>query len=272
MLNKYIKYLFIISFGLLQMHSIAQEKLLSGLVVVDFRDDFPQEVLITNLRTQVFSKSGMAGSFRVNAQIGDTLLFQGDYLVDRKFVVRESTFDLKPLVIHMNYEVITLSDVVARPPLTGDLLKDINSVKIRDDVEKVYANLGIDIRTLDMDPKEQQEAIIPLGIIPIPTSLNIEALYKSFTGYYRRMDNLNQFEKLDKRITDVMEYLGTPYFESVLGIPEEDIRGFLLYTHDHSDNLYEFYYGQSDYLSLAELFKEKAPAFKRRLEIRDAKK
>lgn len=272
MSNKYIKYLFIISFSLVQMHSFAQEKLLSGVIVVDFRDDYPQEILVTNLRTQIYSASGLGGSFRVNAQLGDTLLFQGDYLIDREFVIRESTFNLSSLVVHMNYEVITLPDIVARPPLTGDLVKDIKSVKIRDDVEKVYANLGIDIRTLDIEPKERQETILPrMGGIPIPTSVNIESLYKTFTGYYRRMDNLNEFERLDKRLREVMEYLGPTYFETALGIPEEDIRGFLLYTYDHSDGRYEFYYLKSDYLSLVELFRETAPTFRQRLEIRDAK-
>lgn len=271
MLNKYIKYFFIIAFCTLQVQILAQEKMLSGVIVVDFRDDYPEGILITNKSTKMYSTSGLAGSFRIDAKVGDTLLFQGSYLIDREFVVRKSTFNLKPFVIHMNYEVITLSDVIVRPPLTGDLSKDINTVKIRDDVEKVYANLGIDIRTLDMVPQERQETILPrLGGIPIPTSLNVEALYKSLTGYYRRMENLNQFEKLDKRIVDVKQYLGSDFFVNTLQIPEADIRGFLLYSYDHSDGRYESYYLQSDFLSLAALFRETSINFKRRLQIRDA--
>lgn len=271
MLNNFIKYLVITSFCLLSSQVLAQEKYLNGMIVVDFNDDYPQGVVITNKRTKVYSVSDITGSFKVHAQVGDTLLFQAPFLVDRKFVVRESTFDLKPFVIHMNYEVITLQDVIARPPLTGDLRKDMKSVKVHDDVERIYANLGIDIRTLDMKPKERKEDVLgKLGPIPIPTSLNVEALYKSITGYYRKMENLNQFEKLDKRLVDVQEYLGNKYFVEVLEIPEADIRGFLLYTYDHSNGEYESYYLQEDYLSFARLFKEKAPIFKRRLEIRDA--
>lgn len=271
MLNKFIKYLVITSFCLINAQVLAQEKPLNGMIVVDFKDDYPQGVVITNKSTKVYSVSDITGSFKVHAQVGDTLLFQAPFLIDRNFEVRESTFDLKPLVIHMNYEVITLQDVIARPPLTGDLKKDMKSVRLRDDVEKIYANLGIDIRTLDMKPKERREEVLgKLGPIPIPTSLNVEALYKSITGYYRKMENLNQFEKLEKRLVDVQEYLGKQYFVDVLGIPETDIRGFLLYTYDHSNGEYESYYLQEDYLSFARLFKEKAPIFKRRLEIRDA--
>lgn len=271
MLYKFIKHLFLASFCLLNAQTIAQEKSLNGIIVVDFMDDHPQGVVITNKTNKVYSISDITGSFKVRAEVGDTLMFQAPFLVDRQFVVRESSFELKPLVIHMNYEVITLQDVIVRPPLTGDLKKDMKSVKVHDDVERIYANLGIDIRTLDMKPKERKEDVIPkLGPIPIPTSLNVEALYKTITGYYRKMENLNQFERLDKRLVDVQKYLGNKYFVEVLGIPEADIRGFLLYTYDHSDGRYESFYLQQDYLSFEQLFKEKAPIFKRRLEIRDA--
>ena len=273
MINKFVKYIFFVGFILLNTLGLAQEKMLDGMIVVDFRNDYPEGVVITNQNTKVYSMSDIAGTFRLKASVGDTLLFQGSFLVDRKFVVRKSSFDLKPLVIHMNYEIITLKDVIARAPLTGDLRKDIKSVKVRDDIEKLYANLGIDIRTLDMKPQEKKQDVIPkLGPIPIPTSLNVEALYKSLTGYYRKMENLNQFERLEQRLNDVREYLGVDFFEETLGIPESDIRGFLLYTYDHSNGEYESYYLQQDYLSLGKLFRDKAPIFKKRLDVRDRDK
>lgn len=273
MLNKFIKYLSVLSFYLIPSLLFAQEKPLEGMIVVDFRDDHPQGVIITNQSTKVYSVSDITGSFKLNASVGDTLLFRAPFLIDRKFVVRKSSFAQDPLIVHMNYEVITLADIVVKPPLTGDLKKDMKSVKVREDVEKVYANLGIDIRTLDMQPKEKREQIVPINsIIPIPTSLNIEALYKSITGYYRRMENLDQFERLERRMNNVKNYLSVKFFENTLEIPENEIRGFLLYAYDHSEGLYESFYLQQDYLSLEKLLIEKAPIYKRRLEVRDQAK
>ena len=255
----------IILFLLAPFVLLGQQKTLKGMIVVDFKSDTPEGVWIINTTSGVYSVSDLTGSFQIKAAVGDTLHLQGSFLQDRKFYVRSSSFNHDPLVIHMNYEVVMLEDLVVKAPLTGDLRKDIASVKIRDDVEKIYANLGIDIRTLDMDPKEKREAVLPAI-----TSLNVDALYKVVTGYYRRMENLNQFERLEKRLIDVREYLGVKYFDQVIGIPENEIRGFLLYAYDHSDMMYETYYLQQDYLSLDHLFRSLAPEFRKRLEIRDA--
>ena len=103
MLNNFIKYLVITSFCLLSSQVLAQEKYLNGMIVVDFNDDYPQGVVITNKRTKVYSISDITGSFKVHAQVGDTLLFQAPFLVDRKFVVRASTFDLYSQEIYLEY-------------------------------------------------------------------------------------------------------------------------------------------------------------------------
>lgn len=250
----------------------AQEGALRGLIVVDFRDMDAEGVLITNRTTKISAISDMTGSFSIQVSVGDTLFLQGAFLEDRKFVVRKNSFTYNPLVIHMNQEVIALKDLIVKAPLTGDLQKDIKSVKIRDDVEKLYKNLGIDIRTLDMKPKEKKADVLPkIAGIPIPTSLNIEALYKSISGYYRRMENLNQFERLEQRLNDVKAYLGVTYFEEIIGIPENEIHGFLLYVYDHSGRKYESYYLQEDYLSMDHLLRSKAELYRKRLKKRDEK-
>ncbi|MDO5656234.1 MAG: hypothetical protein Q4G27_08855 [Flavobacteriaceae bacterium] len=249
---------------------IAQEKNINGLIIVDFKSENSEGVWIVNKQTGNYAITDLTGSFRISASVGDTLHLQGSFLQDRKFVVRPTSFDYNPLVIHMNYEVVMLEDLIVKAPLTGDLKKDMNTVAYNDEVERIYANLGIDIRTLDMKPKEKHEPIVGrLGIIPIPTSLNIESLYKTFTGYYRRMENLNQFERLEKRLVDVRDYLGVKFFEETLQIPEEEIHGFLLYAYEHSNQNYEQYYLQKDFLSLDQLLRQKAPEFRQRIKQRD---
>ena len=269
MLKNFRKTVYLFLFCLISMLCFSQEKRLNGIILVDFLNEYPQGVVITNRTTKVYSISDLSGSFQINASLGDTLLLQGTFLEDRKFVVRASSFTYNPLVIHMNHDVIKLEDMIVKAPLTGDLQKDIKSVEVRDDVEKLYANLGIDIRTLDMDPKERKEDMIPkLGPIPIPTSLNVEALYKSISGYYRRMENLNQYERLERRLWDVKEYLGTKYFENILNVPENEIREFLLFCYDQSNGEYESFYLQKDYLSIDRILRKFAPAYLQRIKER----
>jgi len=48
MINKFVKYIFFVGFILLNTLGLAQEKMLDGMIVVDFRNDYPERVVITN--------------------------------------------------------------------------------------------------------------------------------------------------------------------------------------------------------------------------------
>lgn len=247
-----------------------ERQTIKGLVVVDFNREIAENVFVTNLNTNITSETDITGHFTIKAEVGDALLLQSSFIKTRKFYVKESSFNFDPLIIHMNFEIIELDELIIRKPLTGDLREDIKQVKINQDVEKIYANLGIDIRTLDMESKEKKESLLPkvLGI-PIPVSLNIDALYKTFTGYYRRMENLSKFEELDKKLKYIQNYLGEDFFVNQLEIPKEDIYGFLLYVSYYSKDEFNAYYLNKNYLNMRYLLNNKSKEFIKRLKERD---
>lgn len=274
MLKNILKSYFLLSivFLLLSFNlCFAQERqTIKGLVVVDFNREIAENVFVTNLNTNITSETDITGYFTIKAEVGDALLLQSSFLKTRKFYVKESSFNFDPLIIHMNFEIIELDELIIRKPLTGDLREDIKQVKINQDVEKIYANLGIDIRTLDMEPKEKKESLLPKVFgIPIPVSLNIDALYKTFTGYYRRMENLSKFEELDKKLKYIQNYLGEDFFVNQLEIPKEDIYGFLLYVSYYSKDEFNAYYLNKNYLNMRYLLNNKSKEFIKRLKERD---
>ncbi|MGI9527641.1 MAG: hypothetical protein ACR2MS_11085 [Weeksellaceae bacterium] len=262
---KKIVYTFCLLVGM--VHSMqAQEGTINGLIVIDFKDENPEGVVVTNKQTNKAVISSLTGSFKIQASVGDTLYFKGSFLEERKLAVRNVHFKYNPVIVHMNHEVITLEDIVVRPPLTGDLNKDIASVKRNEEIEELYARLGIDIRTRDIDPKEKEEDIIPKwGGIPIPTSINVQALYKSLTGYYRKMENLNKFETLDKQLKEVIDYFGEDYFTQTLGIKKGKSLEFMLYLYGLDPQKYQLYYQQNEFLSLDQLMRTHASQFNLRL-------
>lgn len=267
-----LNFLLSIVFFLLSINlSFSQERqTIKGLVVVDFKKEIAENVFITNLNTNITSETDISGRFTIKAEEGDTLLLQSSFLKTRKFYVKESSFRFNPLIIHMNFEIIELDELIIRKPLTGNLREDIKQVKINQDVEKIYANLGIDIRVLDIEPKEKQESLLPKVFgIPIPVSLNIDALYKTFTGYYRKMENLNSFKELDKKLKYIQSYLGEDFFVNQLEIPKEDIYGFLLYVSYYSKDEFDTYYLNKNYLNMRYLLNNKSKEFIKRLKERD---
>ncbi|MXV38786.1 hypothetical protein GO491_08910 [Flavobacteriaceae bacterium Ap0902] len=248
----------------------AQEQKINGLIVIDFKDQHPEGVMVTNKQSHTSVLTDISGSFTIKASIGDTLYFKGPFLEDRRLPIKTIHFSYDPLIVHMNMEVIQLADIIVRPPLTGDLKKDMSSVKRRNEIEQVYANLGIDIRTLDMQPEEKREDIIPkIGGIPIPTSVNVGALVKSINGDYRRMENLRAYESLDAKLVFIKEYFGEKYFNQDLGIVTSDIREFLLFLYGKEKYAYDLYYSQQDFLSIDQMMRNYAEEFRRRVKIRN---
>lgn len=244
---------------------------LVGQIVIDFSTLPSNDVFVTNKRTQITAKTGLSGTFRIQAQVQDTLLIYAPFLESRRFIVSQRALELRPVMIHMNQEVVQLQDVISVAPLTGDLPYDVAQASKNRDVEELYKALGLDIRQLDRIPKEQIANVFPrIAGIPIPTSLDIETLYKHLTGYYRRMRNLDAFERLETRIHFVKEYFGPDYFEKTLGLPYEETHGFLLYLYDHTNNLYEISYHSRDMLTMEQLMRDGAPVFKERLRVRDS--
>lgn len=265
-------FLLSIVFFLLSINlSFAQERqTIKGLVVVDFNKEFAENVFITNLNTNITSETDISGHFTIKATVGDALLLQSSFLKTRKFYVKESSFNFDPLIIHMNFEIIELDELIIRKPLTGNLREDIKQVKVNQDVEKIYANLGIDIRILDMEPKEKKESLLPKVFgIPIPVSLNIEALFKTFTGYYRRMEDLRKFVELDNKLKYIESYLGEDFFVDHLEIPKEDIYGFLLYVSYYYKDEFDTFYLNKNYLNMRYLLNNKSKEFIKRLKERD---
>lgn len=242
-----------------------------GQVIVDFTTLPSVDVYVTNKRTQITAKTGISGTFRLEARVQDTLLLYAPFLESRRFVVTQRSLELKPVMIHMNQELVQLSDVIAVAPLTGDLAYDVAQASKNREVEELYKALGLDIRQLDREPKEGIPSVLPkVAGIPIPTSIDVETLYKHLTGYYRRMRNLDAFERLETRIHYVKEHFGESFFEDQLGLPYEETHGFLLYLYDHTDNRYELYYQTRDMLSMQQMMHERVPEFKERLRIRDS--
>lgn len=270
LINK--KYLGFLILVLMFINLNAQQKNISGLVVVDFSEIKAEGIYIENRRTKITSVTDISGHFQIEVQLGDTLLFHSPFVVSRKFTMTPVAFNKHPLIVHIHQEVIELADLVVKPELTGYLEKDIKTVEINNDIEDLYKKLGIDIRVLDIEPKEKRAKVFPrLGSIPIPTSLNIESIYKNFSGYYRRMENLDKYEKLEDKLNGVKDYLGNDFFKDDLKIPEQSIREFLEYTDGNSDGKYDLFFKQQDYLNMERLLEVKSDSFKKRLRQRGDK-
>uniref|UniRef100_UPI0039A6AA3B hypothetical protein n=1 Tax=Ornithobacterium rhinotracheale TaxID=28251 RepID=UPI0039A6AA3B len=237
---------------------------LSGSVVIDFSNAKPEGIKILNSTQRLYTTTDIAGHFTISATVGDTVIFSGSFLQTRKFIVTRAALKNPHFTIHLNTEDIKLADLVVRPKLTGFIERDVATVPNDRRKENLYKSLGIDIKVLDLHFEEKKTPILK-GI----TSLDVISLIKHMNGYYRKLGNLQEYEKYIEKINGVREFLGDDFFVKYLKLPKDEIQQFIIFTQYRNQAAYEQAYRGKSYLSLSALFQKELPDYLKRIKQRD---
>jgi len=243
----------------------AQEKNINGRIIIDLDDSSPEGVYITNSRTQLTAITDLTGSFTLNAQAGDSLLIQSTFYESRRFYLTENLMKNEFINIHLNLQPIALDEAIITQKLTGFLDKDAKYNPEKDQIAKLYKELGVNpdaSKLRDSSNFQMWKDVTPL-------SLNVERLYESFSGNLRRRQNLYAFEGKEIKIMHIREYFGDEYFTNELKIPEEKIREFIFYSYESSQ--IPMYYENGNFLSLMNELSKMAPVYLSRLNAWNSK-
>lgn len=74
-----------------------------------------------------------------------------------------------------------------------------------------------------------REKIVPLYFTITPVSIDIEALYKHLSGYYKELKTRRKWEYENNNIAQMLDYYTLPFFISTFNIPENRVYDFLLF-------------------------------------------
>ena len=101
--------------------SFAQNKLITGSVVVDEGNDYISSVSgarIENLTSESKTYTSPSGYYSIQANVGDTILFEADFLIPRKIVINQNIYNKGFLQAHLDIETIELSGAtIGKGPL-----------------------------------------------------------------------------------------------------------------------------------------------------------
>ena len=131
--------------------SFAQNKLITGSVVVDEGNDYISSVSgarIENLTSESKTYTSPSGYYSIQANVGDTILFEADFLIPRKIVINQNIYNKGFLQAHLDIETIELSGAtVGKGPLQPKYHKDNKT--------DLYDKMGLDQRLRDLEPIEE---------------------------------------------------------------------------------------------------------------------
>lgn len=126
----------------LPLINFAQSKLITGSVVVDEGNEYISAISgarVENITSESKTYTSSSGYYSIQANVGDTILFEADFLVPRKIVVNQNIYDKGFLQAHLDIEIIELSGAtIGKGPLQPKYHKDNKT--------DLYDKMGLDQR------------------------------------------------------------------------------------------------------------------------------
>lgn len=243
--------LLICCFGVLQLS--AQQKSLQGKIT---NEADIEGIHVLNLASRFNTITDENGHFSIHVKLRDTLLFSSIKYMPEKLVVTEAIFEKGIITVKLSELVNELDEVFLKPNLSGNIGADLKKIK----TEKPINFDDVGIPGFKGEPKEK---IVPLYFAVTPLSVNLEALYKHISGYYKDLKTRRKWEYENNAVAKMLNYYTLSFFTTTFGIPENRVYDFLLFSTETTSIESEF--KNEHYGSVLLILEEKAKIYTNRI-------
>ncbi|MEL0225432.1 MAG: hypothetical protein VW912_01990 [Flavobacteriaceae bacterium] len=179
------------------------------------------------------------GNFEISVAIGEELIFSGVQYKKRALIITPDIFALDEITVYLEAFINELDEVVVKPHnLSGSLSSDLNNVKEQinfDDVgipgykgvrkEKIVSGKSLILSTL---------------LLPISGGINIDALYKHLSGYYKKLKKRRKLDAQFETVFSIIKFYGVYFFEENYALKQEEVYDFVLGCSENSQ-LIDYY-------------------------------
>ncbi|PQB03744.1 hypothetical protein [Aureitalea marina] len=244
-------FIFFCSFRLL-----AQEKIIDGQIAneVDI-----EGIHILNQSSGYNTVTDDRGRFRIQAKIGDTLFISSiRYQPTQQLIDREIT-EAGKLEILLKVLVNELDEVVLGHQLSGNIQADIKTIKVVD-------TLNFDDVGIPGFKGNPQERIVPTWQAVIPTSVNLEAIYKHISGYYAKLKKKRKWEAQQTAVARMINFYTPEFFRESYGVPTDRVYDFLLFCIETTSVRTDFL--RENYAGVLDAFKSQGAIYVKRLKAK----
>jgi hypothetical protein len=192
--------------GIITVNAFAQQRAISGIVFDKDTKDRIASVSVRNLTTGISNYNSLTGEFRINAHIGDQLIFSRQYYYTDTIKVKSDT----ALAIYMRRMAIQLNQVTIRDSLPNPEKRLAVTKKA---YSKVYGSLAYD----------DLLSSAPGG----GAGVSIDALYNLFSNSGRNAARLRETIENDYR-QNVIDYrFNKAFVGSITGLKDYRLADFM---------------------------------------------
>ena len=231
----------------------AQQKQLDGRII---NTTDVEGIHILNRTSRINTITDEEGRFEIGARSGDTLFVSSLKYQPMRLVVSPNDWEKGELEILLDELVNELDEVVLGPNLSGNIAADIKQIKVTD-------TLNFDDVGIPGFKGNPQERIVPTWAALIPTSVNLEAIYKHLSGYYRKLKIKRMWDAQNRSVAAVIQAYGLDFFQDSYQIPSDRVYDYLLFCIETTSLQRDF--ARENYARVLTIFKERAAIYRERL-------
>jgi hypothetical protein len=213
---------------------------------------------ILNITSLYNTVSNQNGEFLIRVAVHDTLLFSSINFKLEEIIITKKIYKQEKLEITLEKMVNQLDEVHIGNTLSGNLAADLKNIKTKKKLD--FEDVGIP--GFKGVPKEK---IVPVVVAAIPTQINIEALYKHFTGYYKKLRTKRKWTSENYVIAKIINFYGAPFFEEAYKIPQNRVYDFLLFCIETTSLKSD--YNKQNFAGVLTIFKEKSKQYVSRISL-----
>lgn len=219
---------------------------------------------VLNTSSRYNTVTNKNGNFSIKVAILDTLFISSVKYQPKQVVITKEIFEKEILIITLDELINELDEVVLGPNLTGNIEADLKKIKTEDAIN--FDDVGIP--GFKGVPQEKIPTVI--GQTIGPTHVNIEALYKHLSGYYKKLRMQRKWEAQNQDASKILNFYTHQFFVDAYKIPENRLYDFMLFCIETSTLQKDF--KKENYTSVIVIFDEKSKAYNLRLENLESKK
>ncbi|NND88844.1 MAG: hypothetical protein HKM28_06325 [Flavobacteriaceae bacterium] len=213
---------------------------------------------VLNTTSRFNTISDARGQFRISAKEGDTLVVSAIRYLPQQITVGAEMIASAKISITMEEWINELDEVVLGSELTGDIERDLKKIKTVNKID--FYEVGLPGFT-----GVPEEKIVPVAAAFFPTNVNIEAVYKYISGYYKKLKKQRKWERQNNTVASVIGLYTSEFFVQSYHIPKNRIYDFLLFCIETTSLQKAFL--DKNFNEVLSIFSIKAPEYVDRLAV-----
>ncbi len=214
---------------------------------------------ILNKTSRYNSVTNQFGEFEMRVRVLDTLLISSIKFELQEVVISKEHISSKLIEIALTEIINKLDEVMVGNTLTGNLAYDIKNIKTEKDID--FDDVGIPgFKGIP------QEKIVPAYSIYAPTVVDIEAIYKHISGYYKKLKIKRKWTSENKLVAEMINYYGPPFFEDAYGLPQNRLYDFMFFCIETSSLQSDF--KRQNFAGVLNIFQTKSEIYISRISIK----